>query len=155
MNIYDLLNKLNIKYDEVQHKAVYTIEEALNEKIADRIKGVECKNLFVKSKTNYYLIFMCANKKCNLKEISNLVNDTKLSFASLEELNDILKLDLGSVTPLGIINDKDNKVKLLLDKELIDKKVLMHPNVNTKTISLKFNDLIKIIEYTNHDYYMF
>lgn len=69
-----------------------------------------------------------------------------------EELNEILKLTKGSVTPLGIINDKDNLVTILLDKDLIDKRILVHPNVNTKTISLEYKDLIKIIEYANHNY---
>jgi Ala-tRNA(Pro) deacylase len=64
-------------------------------------------------------------------------------------------LDIGSVTPLGIINDEDNKVTLLLDKELKSEKVLMHPNINTRTLSLHYNDLLKFIEYTNHKYYTF
>lgn len=69
-----------------------------------------------------------------------------------EELNEILKLTKGSVTPLGIINDKDNLVTILLDKDIIDKRILALPFVNTKTISLEYKDLIKIIEYTNHNY---
>ena len=123
MEIYNVLDKLNIKYEELTHKAVYTIEEALEENIPDRIEGIECKNLFVKSKTSYYLIFIRADKR--------------------------------SVTPLGIINDKDNIVTLLIDKELENKKVLVHPNINTKTLSIKFDDLMKFIEYTEHRYMFF
>ena len=73
-------------------------------------------------------------------------------FGKEEELNKILKLTKGSVTPLGIINDKDNLVTILLDKDLIDKRIQTLPFVNTKTISLEYKDLIKIIEYTNHNY---
>ena len=75
-----------------------------------------------------------------------------MSFGKEEELNKILKLTKGSVTPLGIINDKDNLVTILLDKDLIDKRILALPFVNTKTISLEYKDLIKIIEYANHNY---
>ena len=75
-----------------------------------------------------------------------------MSFGKEEELNKILKLTKGSVTTLGIINDKDNLVTILLDKDLIDKRILALPFVNTKTISLEYKDLIKIIEYTNHNY---
>lgn len=150
--INSLLNDLDIKYDEITHKAVYTIEEALEEDIPSKIDGIECKNLFVKYKDNYYLIFIESSKRADLKSIAKFVGVQKLSFVSCEELKSILGLDIGSVTPLGIINDKDNVVTLLLDKELEGKKVLVHPNINTKTISIKFEDLIKIIEHLNHKY---
>lgn len=152
MNVYELLEKLNIEYREVEHKAVYTIEEALQENIPGRIKGIECKNLFVKGKKKFYLIFLEASKRANLKELALAVQESKLSFASEIELKQILGLDIGSVTPLGIINDINNEVTLLLDKELVSSMVLVHPNVNTKTISLGFEDLLKIIDYTNHNY---
>ena len=155
MEIYNVLDKLNIKYEELTHKAVYTIEEALEENIPDRIEGIECKNLFVKSKTSYYLIFIRADKRADLKLLANLLKEEKLTFAKEEELKSILELDIGSVTPLGIINDKDNIVTLLIDKELENKKVLVHPNINTKTLSIKFDDLMKFIEYTEHRYMFF
>ena len=155
MEIYNVLDKLNIKYEELTHKAVYTIEEALEENIPSRIDGIECKNLFVKSKTTYYLIFIRADKRADLKKLAQLLQAEKLTFAKEEELKNILELDTGSVTPLGIINDKKNIVTLLIDKELEDKKVLVHPNINTKTLSIEFNDLLKFIEYTNHKYIFF
>lgn len=154
MDIYKLLNELNINYTEIEHKAVYTIEEALNEDIHNRIEGIECKNLFLKSKTKYYLIFMKADKRADLKLIANQINISKLTFAKEEELKKTLNLSAGSVTPMGIINDKENLVTILIDKELEGEKVLVHPNVNTKTISIKLGDLIRIIEYTNHKYIM-
>jgi len=155
MEIYNVLDKLNIKYEELTHKAVYTIQEALEENIPSRIDGIECKNLLVKSKTTYYLIFIRADKRADLKKLAQLLQAEKLTFAKEEELKNILELDTGSVTPLGIINDKKNIVTLLIDKELEDKKVLVHPNINTKTLSIEFNDLLKFIEYTNHKYIFF
>ena len=154
MDIYNVLNKLNIDYKEVKHNAIYTAQEAINIGISNIITGVECKNLFVKSKKNYYLIVIKSNKKTNLKELSKVINESRLSFATSQELKEILNLDIGSVTPLGIINDRENKVTLILDKELENKKLLVHPNVNTRTLSLFYNDLLKFIEFTNHEYYI-
>ncbi len=155
MDIYNILNELNIKYEQIEHKPVFTIEEALEENIPDKINGVECKNLFVKNKDNYYLIFMEASKRANLKELAKLLNKSKLSFSNEKELKEILKLNIGSVTPIGIINDKNNLVVLLIDRDLKGKKVLVHPNTNTKTMSIEYEDLIRFIEYTNHKYIVF
>lgn len=155
MNIYDTLKELNIEYEELSHKAVYTIEEALNENIQNKIDGIECKNLFVKSNHNYYLILLEGTKRADLKKLANLLNVKKLIFSSQEELNEILKLARGNVTPMGIINDHENKVTLLIDKDLENQKLLVHPNINTKTISITYNDLLKFIEYTNHKYITF
>ena len=152
MDLYKVLDNLNISYEELEHNAIFTIEEALKENIPERINGIECKNLFCKNKDHYYLIFIEARKRADLKALAKLVGESHLSFASLIELKSILDLDLGSVTPLGIINDIHNQVKLLIDRELENKKVLVHPNINTKTMSIKYEDLIKFIEYTNHDY---
>ena len=155
MDIYNILNELNHKYEQIEHKPVFTIEEALEENIPDKINGVECKNLFVKNKDNYYLIFMEASKRANLKELAKLLNKSKLSFSNEKELKEILKLNIGSVTPIGIINDKNNLVVLLIDRDLKGKKVLVHPNTNTKTMSIEYEDLIRFIEYTNHKYIVF
>lgn len=149
MDIYKLLNDLNIEYKEIEHEKVTTIEEA--KKIKNMIEGKGCKNLFLTDhKNNYYIYVLEEDKKANLKELSKILNCSHLSFASTEDLSSILNLPVGSVTPLAIINDKDNKVELLLDKDLVNKKLLFHPNINTKTISIMYNDLLKIIKKCNH-----
>lgn len=151
MTIYEILDELKISYEEISHKAVFTVEEA--NAIQEQINGVGCKNLFLTNKKGKYYIYVLEDsKQANLKELQIFLNEKRLSFGKEEELNEILKLTKGSVTPLGIINDKDNLVTILLDKDLIDKRILVHPNVNTKTISLEYKDLIKIIEYANHNY---
>lgn len=155
MNIYDILKELDIRYEEIEHKAIYTAEEALQENIANRIDGIGCKNLFVKSKNKYYLIFIKAEKRAELKIVAELLNETRLSFASEKELKDILNLTIGSVTPFGLVNDRENLVTLLIDKELENQKVLVHPNVNTKTVSIQLSDLIKLVEYIKHQYILF
>ena len=150
MEILDILNDLGIKYEMVEHKKVTSAEQS--QFIKTLISGVGAKNLFLKHKNAYYLVLIDDSKKADLKMLTNLVNVSHLEFASPKDLEEILNVEIGSVTPLGIINDKDNLVTILIDKTLSDKKILMHPNVNTKTISMNFADLIRFIEYTNHKY---
>lgn len=151
MDIYELLNKLDIKYQEEKHIKVYTVAEA--EKLNISLDGIGCKNLFLTdNKHNYYLVLMLDEKRCDLKQLSSDLNVKKLSFASVEKLEEILKLEKGSVTPLGIINDTNCLVKVVLDRDLVGKKLLVHPNRNDRTISIDYFDLIRVIGYTDHEY---
>lgn len=154
MNIYETLNDLKIKYEEITHQAVFTVEEANS--LKEKIDGIGCKNLFLTDKKGHYFLYLLKdNKKADLKALANYLNVLKLTFASVEELNHFLGLTKGSVTPLGIINDKENKVLLIIDKELLNQKILVHPNTNTKTISLECQDLIKFIEYNKNQYIIY
>ena len=120
--------------------------------IKDMIEGIGVKNLFLKSdKGGYFLVLTPDNKKVDLKVLSKMVNG-RLSFASTEELRNTLKLEQGSVTPLGLINDLKHEVIVLIDNILINEYVLVHPLVNTKTISLRMKDLIRLIEYLKNEY---
>lgn len=150
MEPYKTLEKLNISYKEVEHKKVMTSKEA--EFIKDMIEGIGVKNLFLKSdEGGYFLVLTPDNKKVDLKVLSKMVNG-RLSFASTEELRNTLKLEQGSVTPLGLINDLKHEVIVLIDNILINEYVLVHPLVNTKTISLRMKDLIRLIEYLKNEY---
>ena len=121
MNIYDIFKQLNIEFKEKEHEPIFTIEQAQNIK---NINGTGCKNLFLTNrKKNYYLVLLEETKRANIKDIAKLVNESHLSFASEIELNNILKLKPGSVTPLGIINNKYNIVTLIIDNELKNIKV--------------------------------
>lgn len=154
MNLYDILNELNINYEEIEHKAVYTVEEASC--LSGRIEGIGCKNLFLTDKkNNYFLYLLRDDKKADLKELGNFLDVKRLTFGNDESLNLLLGLTKGSVTPLGIINDKDNKVKVIIDKELVGEVILVHPNVNTKTMAISYEDLIKFIEYIGNEYELY
>ena len=150
MDLYKILKELNIEYEEISHEKVMTVEEAM--KLENMIDGIGSKNLFLTDKKNYYLIILEENKRANIKELVNILGCKKLSFASSERLKEVLDLEEGSVTPFGIINDKDNKVVLVIDKDLVGKRLLFHPNTNTKTMSVTYDDLIKFIEYEKHKY---
>ena len=90
-----------------------------------------------------------------MKDLEKLLKTFKLSFASEKELQDILKVEKGSVTPLAIINDEKNLVTLLIDEELENKTLLVHPNTNDKTISITYEDLLKVIRFTHHSFKSF
>lgn len=146
--IYEFIKNKNIWFDITEHKAVFNMNE-LSE-IEVPYPEYDAKNLFVRDdkKRNYYLITVKGNKKVDLKTFSNTNNTRRLSFASNEDLMSILNLIPGSVTPLGLLNDKDLKVTFYLDKEFLENKKIIgvHPNENTATIYLKVEDLIKIIK---------
>lgn len=151
MSLYDIFKQLEIEFSEIEHEAVYTIEQAKS--IKDKIDGIGCKNLFLTDKKGKYILMLLEeDKKANIKQIENAANTSSLSFAKELELENILKLKKGSVTPFGIINDSDNKVTIVIDRDLKDKKLLLHPNTNTKTISIAYDDLIKFIEFEHHNY---
>ncbi len=153
MNIFELLKELGISYRLLEHAAVYTVEESRQLRIFEKLDGQACKNLFLRSKRgDYFLLTLPADRRADLKLIAKALNLPRLSFASEEELEKLLGLHTGAVTPLGIINDVTKKVRLIIDAELQGKKLLLHPNTNTATISLTFEDLIKIILHTRHDY---
>ena len=153
MNIFELLDALGIKFKILEHAAVYTVEESRQLKIFEKLGGQACKNLFLRTKHGeFYLLTLQADKRADLKLVAKNLGLPRLSFASEAELEQILGLKSGAVTPLGIINDVNKKVRLIIDAELAGKTLLLHPNTNTATIALDFEDLLKIIRHTAHEY---
>ena len=148
--IYEFIKSKNIWYEITEHKAVFNMDDL--SRINIPYPESDAKNLFVRDdkKRNYYLITIKGNKKVNLKEFRKSNNTRNLSFASEEDLMNILGLIPGAVTPLGLLNDKDLRVTFYLDKDfLYDNSIIgIHPNDNTATIWIKVNDLINIIK--NH-----
>lgn len=146
--IYEYIKNKQIWYEITEHKAVYSMSEISEVEIP--YPEADAKNLFVRDdkKENYYLITVRGNKRVNLKEFRKENNTRPLSFASEKELKEIIQILPGSVSPLGILNDKENKVKVFLDKEFIEKTDIIgiHPNDNTATIWLKTKDLNNIIK---------
>lgn len=94
----------------------------------------------------HYLVVLKGDKKADLKSIKSQINSTALSFASEERLEKYLGLSKGAVTPLGIINDEEHLVNIVLDEDLKKEEIIcVHPNVNTSTVFISYNDLIKFI----------
>lgn len=145
VDIYEYLNANNIWYEKINHEAVYNMDEL--SKIDIPYFDVIAKNLFIRDdkKRNYYLITLKGNKKINLKEFRKSQNTRALNFASEEELQEIMSLTAGSVSPFGLLNDENLLVHFYIDKDYDDSVIGIHPNDNTETIILKVKDLIEII----------
>lgn len=153
MNVLNFLEELGIKFELLEHSAVYTVEESRRLRIFEKLSGQACKNLFLRNKRGeFFLLTLPADKRADLKRVAMLLHLPRLSFASEEELEKILRLQTGAVTPLAIVNDDTKKVRLIIDAELQGKKLLLHPNTNTATIALAFADLVKVILQTEHEY---
>lgn len=149
MNVYEYLTKLKIEYQKLEHQPVATAKEAMF--IENVMDGIGVKNLFLKNNDQeYFLYLLKGNKRANLKSLAIKLNSGKLHFASEEELKEYLNLLPGSVSLLGIINDT-GKVKVIIDEELVGMRLLFHPNDNSTTISLKYDDVLKIIDNCGND----
>ena len=145
--IYEYLKREGIWHEITEHKAVFTMAEALSAELP--YPEYDAKNLFVRDdkKRNYYLITVSGSKKLNLKDFHRNNGTRKLSFASEEDLMGILGLVPGAVTPLGLLNDTERKVTLFLDQDFLEEPGIIgvHPNENTATVWLKTSDLVDII----------
>ncbi len=144
--VYQVLNELSIPYTVTEHPPVVTIEEMDALKITE--KGTVCKNLFVRDQKGkkHYLIILQKDKIADLTKLGVLIESGKLSFASPERLDKYLGLEKGAVSPLGIINDTEHQVVVVLDRDLKGITNLgFHPNDNTATVFFTYDDLLKLI----------
>lgn len=145
--VFKMMNALNIEYQLIKHPAAYTVEDMGNLDITQY--GDVCKNLFLSDSNGkrHFIVVLDKDKRADLKNIQKQLGCTRLSFVSEERLYKYLHLQKGEVTPLAIINDPDALVEVVLDNDLIGKNKLgFHPNVNTATVWIAFDDLKKIIE---------
>jgi len=153
IRVYDYLDALSISYSRVDHPAAGTMEEC--QKIEKVLGAKICKNLFLcnRQKTNYYLLMMPSDKVFKTKELSKQIGSARLSFASAEDMEALLDITPGAMSVMGLMNDNENKVKLLIDEDVLkDEYIGCHPCVNTSCIKLKTMDVIdKYLSATNHD----
>lgn len=144
--VYDFLTSRGIEYEVTENGAVFNMEEMSHVELPHQ--EADAKNLFVRDdkKRNYYLITVRGDKRVDLKKFREEHSTRQLSFASENDLMSLLDLIPGAVTPLGILNDSEKKVKLFLDEELLKCGLIgVHPNDNTATVWLKTTELIDII----------
>ena len=148
------LDQKGVPYTLTEHIPVYTIEEMVNIDIPDM--ETVAKNLFVRDdkKRNYYLISVREDKRVNLKEFQETNGTRKLSFASEADLEKILGLTRGAVTPLGLLNDEQKITQFYLDQDFVDGEISVHPNENTATVKMKTSDLVKLIEENGNEFHI-
>jgi len=142
--VYDLLDQLQISYRRVDHEAARTMDDCA---AVDQILGVEmCKNLFLcnRQKTDFYLLLMPGSKPFKTKELSGQLGVSRLSFAGEEDMVAYLDITPGAVSVMGLMNDKENRVRLLVDADLLEMEDIgCHPCVNTASIRLSMEDLLQ------------
>lgn len=149
---YGFLDSLGIKYKRTDHEAATTME-ACNE--IDAVLGVViCKNLFLcnRQKTKFYLLMMPGDKKFKTKELSSQINSARLSFAGPEDMLKYLDIEPGAVSVMGLMNDKECKVQLLIDEDVLEGEYIgCHPCVCTSSLKMRTDDVTeKFIPATGH-----
>ncbi|MEK7623822.1 MAG: prolyl-tRNA synthetase associated domain-containing protein [Patescibacteria group bacterium] len=148
-NIYEILKELGINYTEYTHPAVFTCEES--DIHCQHIPGGKSKNLFLRNKKGdkHYLVTLPAAKRADLKNLARLLSEQALSFASPERLMKYLGVTPGSVTILGLINDANKEVAVIIDEDLWkNQTVQYHPLTNTATLVIEKNDLNRFLQWT-------
>ena len=146
IRVYDLLDKLNVEYHRVDHEAAMTMEACIA--IDQVLKATTCKNLLLcnRQKTDFYLLLMPGDKVFQTKELSAQLGVSRLSFASGEAMEEFLDITPGSLSVMGLMNDKDVRVKLVIDAPVLDGEFIgFHPCINTTTLRVKTKDLTQII----------
>ncbi len=155
IRVYDLLDKLGIEYERVDHEPAETME-ACEEIDKALYPAVICKNLLLcnRQQDRFYLLMIKEDKKFKTKEISQQINSARLSFASAEFMEKFLDITPGSVSVMGLMNDTENNVQLLVDEEVIDAEYVgCHPCINTSSLRLKTEDVFgKFLDAVHHDY---
>ncbi|HAX30372.1 MAG TPA: prolyl-tRNA synthetase associated domain-containing protein [Oscillibacter sp.] len=149
---FDLLDTLGIDYDRVSHDAAFNMELCAD---VSAVLGVSvCKNLFLcnRQKTSFYLLCMPPDKPFHTKDLSAQINSSRLSFAPEDSLWELLHCHPGSATVLGLANDTEHRVQLLLDREVYDAPYMScHPCICTSTLKLKTSDVLTcLLPHTGH-----
>lgn len=152
--VYDFLDRIGIEYTTLCHPAAFTMEEC--EAVRTAIGAPVFKNLFLtnKQQTLLYLLMIPADKPFKTKYLSSQLGCARLSFASSEAMMELLHIAPGAVSPMGLIHDKECRVRLIVDRDLsaIDR-YACHPCVNTASVALSLNDLLeKVVPATGHTY---
>lgn len=152
IKVYDFLDSLGIEYLRTDHEPADTME-ACN-RIDSVLEVVICKNLFLcnRQKTKFYLLMMPGDKPFKTKELSSQINSARLSFASAEDMEKYLDILPGSVSIMGLMNDSENAVKLLVDEDVLrDEYIGCHPCVNTSSLKIRTEDVFtKFLDAVGH-----
>ena len=149
---YDLLDSLGIEYDRIDHEPAMTME--ICEEI-DRVLGATiCKNLFLcnRQQTDFYLLMMPGDKPFKTKDLSSQIGSSRLSFGTPDYMEQLVDITPGSLSILGLMNDKEGRVRLLIDKDVLSGEYIgCHPCINTSSLRMKTSDMVeKLIPALRH-----
>lgn len=155
IRVYDFLDSLGIEYWQTDHdKEAYTMEDCLD--VDAILQATVCKNLFLcnRQKTRFYLLMMPGDKVFKTKEISHQIGSARLSFAPEEKMTELLDIHPGAVSVMGLMNDRDNQVQLLVDEDILEGEFLgCHPCVNTSSLKIRTGDIFdRFLPAVHHDF---
>ena len=159
IRVYDFLDSLGVKYQRVDHEAAMTMEacEEIDRTLSEGVdSGVAiCKNLFLcnRQETDFYLLLMPGDKPFKTKYLSAQIGSSRLSFAKPEYMERYLDITPGSVSVMGLMNDKGNRVQLLIDEDVLQQEYFAcHPCINTSSLRFRTADLVeKVIPAFGHE----
>ncbi|MDO5521265.1 MAG: prolyl-tRNA synthetase associated domain-containing protein [bacterium] len=153
IRVYDFLDSLGICYIRTDHGHADTMEAC--QEIDAILETVICKNLFLcnRQKTNFYLLMMPGDKNFKTKELSSQIGSSRLSFGTPEDMERLLDVTPGSASIMGLMNDKENQVKLLIDEDVLKGEYLgCHPCINTSSLKIATKDIMeRFIPAVNHE----
>lgn len=144
--VYDFLDSLSVEYQRIDHEEANNMEAC--REIDEALQATVCKNLFLcnAQKTKFYLLMIPGYKKFKTKDISSQINSSRLSFAPSEYMEQFLDITPGSVSVLGLMNDTDNQVRLLIDEDVVKGEYIgCHPCINTSSLKIKTKDMVEVI----------
>lgn len=152
IRVYDLLDKLGICYQRIDHEAAMTMEACAA--IDEALEATICKNLLLCNRQNtaFYLLMLPGDKPFKTKDLSSQIGSSRLSFAAPEYMESYLDITPGSLSILGLMNDTENHVQLLIDEDVLKgEHIGCHPCINTSSLRLRTEDLMqKIIPAMGH-----
>ena len=146
IRVYDLLDSLNISYQRIDHEAAMTMEACAA--VDEVLDATICKNLLLcnRQKTDFYLLMMPGDKPFKTKDLSAQIGSSRLSFADAEFMEEFLDITPGSLSVMGLMNDKGHRVRLLMDEDVTKGEYIgFHPCINTSSLRLKTADLMNVI----------
>ena len=144
--VYTFLDNIDVSYARLDHEPAFTME--ICQQIDKSLGALICKNLFLtnRQKTDFYLLMMPADKIFKTKELSKALGVSRLSFGDEEKMVELLSTTAGSASVLGLINDKDKKVRLVIDEDVLREEYFgCHPCINTSSLKIKTTDLTQKI----------
>ena len=146
VRVYDLLDSLGIAYQRIDHEAAMTMEACAA--IDEALDAVICKNLLLcnRQQTDFYLLMIPGDKQFKTSALSKQIGSSRLSFASAEHMERLLDITPGSVSVLGLMNDREKQVQLLIDEDVLKGEYFgCHPCINTSSLRLRTDDLMNRI----------
>ena len=153
IRVYDFLDSLGVSYQRIDHEAAMTMEAC--EEIDRTLEATICKNLLLcnRQETQFYLLLLPGDKVFKTKNLSAQIGSSRLSFAKAEYMEKYLDITPGSLSVLGLMNDKDRMVRLLIDEDVLTGEYIgCHPCINTSSLRLRTKDLAeKIIPAMGHE----